>query len=152
MALLPSPADRAIWASHAQFGTFFGITPQGLVDEGIYKEVAIALHSPPHRSVSLALLAQALGATKALARSTSMASISLQMSTMGRGSGLDNTLAAMRIQASLPAPQTTPDHLRPDPSHTVPTRVCAGGLPGHGDTQAAGISFVKPIYFLCELN
>ena len=118
MALLPSPADRAIWASHAQFGTFFGITPQGLVDEGIYKEVAIALHSPPHRSVSLALLAQALGATKALARSTSMASISLQMSTMGQGSGLDNTLAAMRIQASLPAPQATPDHL----THRTPCR------------------------------
>ena len=47
-----------------EFGTFFGTTPQGLVEEGIYKEIAIALHTPPHRAVSLALVAQALGATK----------------------------------------------------------------------------------------
>ena len=37
--------------------------PQGLIEEGIYKEIAIALHTPPHRAVSLALVAQALGAT-----------------------------------------------------------------------------------------
>ena len=48
-----------------EFGTFFGTTPQGLIDEGIYKDIAIALHTPPHRAVSLALVAQALGATKA---------------------------------------------------------------------------------------
>ena len=42
-----------------------GTTPQGLIDEGIFKEIATALHKPPHRAVSLALLAQALGATKA---------------------------------------------------------------------------------------
>ena len=51
-----------------EFGTFFATTPQGLIEEGIYKEIAIALHTPPHRSVSLALLAQALGATKNAAR------------------------------------------------------------------------------------
>ena len=50
------------------FGTFFGTTPQGLIDEGIYKEIAIALHTPPHRAISLALVAQALGATKEAAR------------------------------------------------------------------------------------
>ena len=50
------------------FGAFFGITPQGLIDEGIYKEIAIALHTPPHRAISLALAAQALGATKDAAR------------------------------------------------------------------------------------
>ena len=50
------------------FGTFFGTTPQELIDEGIYKELAIALHTPPHRAVSLALVAQALGATKEAAR------------------------------------------------------------------------------------
>ena len=42
--------------------------PQGLIEEGIYKEIAIALHTPPHRAVSLALVAQALGATKDAAR------------------------------------------------------------------------------------
>ena len=51
-----------------EFGTFFGTTPQGLIDEGIYKEIAIALHTPPHRSISLTLVAQALGATKDAAR------------------------------------------------------------------------------------
>ena len=51
-----------------EFGTFFATTPQGLIDEGIYKEIAIALHTPPHRAVSLAILAQALGATKGAAR------------------------------------------------------------------------------------
>jgi len=51
-----------------EFGTFFGTTPQGLIDEGIYKDIAIALHTPPHRVVSLALVAQALGATKDAAR------------------------------------------------------------------------------------
>ena len=40
------------------FGTFFGTTPQGLIEEGIYKEIAIALHTPPHRAVSLALVAE----------------------------------------------------------------------------------------------
>jgi hypothetical protein len=47
------------------FGVFFGTTPQSFINEGIYKEIAIALHTPPHRAVSLALVAQALGATKA---------------------------------------------------------------------------------------
>ena len=51
-----------------EFGTFFATTPQGLIEEGIYKEIAIALHTPPHRTVSLALVAQALGATKDAAR------------------------------------------------------------------------------------
>ena len=51
-----------------EFGAFFGTTPQGLIDEGIYKEIAIALHRPPHRSISLTLVAQALGATKDAAR------------------------------------------------------------------------------------
>jgi hypothetical protein len=51
-----------------EFGTFFGTTPQGLIDEGIYKDIAIALHMPPHRAVSLALVVQALGATKDTAR------------------------------------------------------------------------------------
>ena len=43
-----------------------GTTPQGLLDEGIYKELAIALQTSPHRAVSLALVAQALGATKSI--------------------------------------------------------------------------------------
>ena len=72
------------------FSTFFDTTPEELVNEGIYRyiehmntlidhvntpsaifvlnvlacgsDIAIAMHKPPHRSVSIALLAQALGA------------------------------------------------------------------------------------------
>jgi len=50
------------------FDSFFGRTPQALIDEGIYKEIAIALHTAPHRAISLALVAQALGATKSAAQ------------------------------------------------------------------------------------
>ena len=45
-----------------EFGHFFGTTPQSLIDAGIYKTIAIALHPAPHREVSLALVAQACGA------------------------------------------------------------------------------------------
>ena len=47
-----------------EFGTFFATTPSALIEEGIFSDIAIALHTPPHRSVSLGLVAQALGATK----------------------------------------------------------------------------------------
>lgn len=50
------------------FDSLFGRTPQALIDEGIYKEIAIALHTAPHRAISLALVAQALGATKSAAQ------------------------------------------------------------------------------------
>ena len=53
------------------FDSFFGRTPQKLIDEGIYKEIAIALHTAPHRAISLALVAQALGATKSAAQALS---------------------------------------------------------------------------------
>eukprot|EP00964_Phaeocystis_antarctica_P030504 scaffold17230_cov62-Phaeocystis_antarctica.AAC.6 len=48
-----------------QFATLFVATPQELVNDGIYSDIAIALHTPPCRAVGLALMAQALGATKA---------------------------------------------------------------------------------------
>ena len=47
-----------------EFGTLFATTPQELIEAGIYKDIAIALHTPPHRAVSLALVAHAFGATK----------------------------------------------------------------------------------------
>jgi hypothetical protein len=47
-----------------EFDKFFVNTPEGLVKAGIYSDVAIALHTKPHRDVSLALLAKAFGATK----------------------------------------------------------------------------------------
>ena len=82
-----------------EFGTFFGTTPQGLIDEGIYKEIAIALHTPPHRSVSLALVAQALGATKAArlaARRGSSSRFSFSSPGGGGGGGGGGGAAAAR--------------------------------------------------------
>jgi len=40
------------------FGHFFTTTPQELIDEGLYKTIALALYPMPHREVSLALVAQ----------------------------------------------------------------------------------------------
>lgn len=45
-----------------EFGHFFTTTPQDLIEEGLYKTIAVALHPSPHREVSLALVAQACGA------------------------------------------------------------------------------------------
>ena len=45
-----------------EFAQMFQTTPQDLIDDGLYKSIAIALHEMPHREVSLALVAQACGA------------------------------------------------------------------------------------------
>ena len=86
-----------------EFGTFFGTTPQGLIDEGIYKDIAIALHTPPHRAVSLALVAQALGATKDAARLVARRgspsrrfSLSSSLASSGAGGGGGGGAAAAR--------------------------------------------------------
>ena len=46
-----------------EFSTFFKSTPEQLIRKGIYKTIAVALHTEPHRKVSLSLAAKALGAT-----------------------------------------------------------------------------------------
>lgn len=46
--------------------------PQDLIDSGLYHDIAIALHTVPHRAVSLTLVAQALGA-KVVSRRASVA-------------------------------------------------------------------------------
>ena len=99
-----------------EFGTFFGTTPQGLIDEGIYKDIAIALHTPPHRAVSLALVAQALGATKDAARlaarrgSASRASFSSASvsSSAGAGGGAAQTEESRMGQAAASAFASAP--------------------------------------------
>ena len=45
------------------FERFFQVTPQDLIDKGLYKPVAIELLPPPHDQVSAVLLAIALGAS-----------------------------------------------------------------------------------------
>ena len=85
-----------------EFGTFFGTTPQELIDEGIYKEIAIALHTPPHRDVSLALVAQALGATTDAARqaarrgSANRSSSASASSSAGGGGGSAHEVEEVR--------------------------------------------------------
>ena len=92
-----------------EFGTFFATTPQGLIDEGIYKEIAIALHTPPHRAISLALVAQALGATKDAARlaarrgSGSRFSFSSSLASSGAGGGGGGGAAAAARDVELAA-------------------------------------------------
>merc|ERR1739841_374820 len=92
--------DRA--KGGCEFGSLFGTTPQGLIDEGIYKDIAIALHTLPHRTVSLALVAQALGATKDAARlaarrgSGSRFSFSSSLASSGAGGGGGGAAAAAR--------------------------------------------------------
>ena len=92
-----------------EFGTFFATTPQGLIEEGIYKEIAIALHTPPHRAVSLALVAQALGATKDAARlaarrgSGSRFSFSSSLASSGAGGGGGGGAAAAARDVELAA-------------------------------------------------
>ena len=89
------------------FDSFFGRTPQGLIDQGIYKEIAIALHTPPHRTVSLALVAQALGATKDAARqaarqgNTSRTTFSSASSASSTGGGT-TTSHNIELVVSLP--------------------------------------------------
>ncbi|EOD14192.1 hypothetical protein EMIHUDRAFT_470646 [Emiliania huxleyi CCMP1516] len=51
------------------FGHFFEVTPRDLIANGLYHDLAIGCHAGPHRQVSLALLAKALGATKQTAQS-----------------------------------------------------------------------------------
>ena len=94
-----------------EFGTFFGTTPQALIDEGIYKEIAIALHTPPHRAVSLALVAQALGATKDAARlaarrgNRSRFSFSSLLANSGAGGGGGGAAAARDVELAAVRPE-----------------------------------------------
>ena len=45
-----------------EFGTFFSSTPGDLIQEGLYKALALAYYPPPFRHVSACLVARALGA------------------------------------------------------------------------------------------
>jgi hypothetical protein len=47
-----------------EFSYFFNTTPRELITAGLYAPIALGLYPAPHRDVSLALVAQALGAGK----------------------------------------------------------------------------------------
>lgn len=44
--------------------SFFTTTPEDLIKDGLYKDIALALMRDEHRAVSMALLAKKLGATR----------------------------------------------------------------------------------------
>ena len=68
------------------FGHFFEVTPRDLIVDGLYNDIAVGCHSDPHRQVSLALLAKALGATKQTAQSRVRRVTALARTTQPRGS------------------------------------------------------------------
>ena len=68
-----------------------------------HSDIAVALHTPPHRAVSLALVAQALGATKDAARlaarrgsGSRRTSFSSPLASSGAGGGGGGAAAAAR--------------------------------------------------------
>ena len=67
------------------FGRFFEVTPRDLISDGLYNDLAVGCHADPHRQVSIALLAQALGATKQTATSR-VRRATLARTTQTRGS------------------------------------------------------------------
>ena len=67
------------------FGRFFEVTPRDLIADGLYNDLAVGCHADPHRQVSIALLAQALGATKQTATSR-VRRATLARTTQTRGS------------------------------------------------------------------
>lgn len=69
----PTPRQRrcerllsfcAVPPARSEFARFFGTCPAYLIEEGLFSDIAIAMHQMPHRSVSLALTARALGAVR----------------------------------------------------------------------------------------
>ena len=68
------------------FGHFFEVTPRDLISDGLYNDLAVGCHADPHRQVSIALLAQALGATKQTAQSRVRRVTALARTTQPRGS------------------------------------------------------------------
>ena len=73
-----------------------------MINEGIYNNIAIALHRPPFRAVSLALLAQTLGAVKKRKRLGSKAEqISKRESMAGKGGKPGVEVAAAMVEQTL---------------------------------------------------
>ena len=73
------------------FGHFFEVTPRDLIADGLYHDLAIGCHSGPHRQVSLALLAKALGATKQTAQSRVRRVTALALTTRGSSSKTESS-------------------------------------------------------------
>mmetsp|Transcript_58723 Transcript_58723/g.154388 ORF Transcript_58723/g.154388 Transcript_58723/m.154388 type:complete len:422 (+) Transcript_58723:1884-3149(+) len=64
-----------------EFGIFFQLTPQSLIDGGIYEQLAVTWFEPPHRDISIALTAKKLGAEQV--KGTTIARLSAEMYRQG---------------------------------------------------------------------
>ena len=71
-----------------------------LVDDGIYNDIAIALHAPPHRSVSLGLMAQALGAMPSASRKRARAKSTVMEVTSAAAPAAAQSKGAIVVDAS----------------------------------------------------
>ena len=76
-----------------------------ICDRHLQEEIAIALHTPPHRAVSLALLAQALGATKDAARQARRPSVARSSSTSASASSAGGAAASRDVELTVVKPE-----------------------------------------------
>mmetsp|Transcript_36930 Transcript_36930/g.97787 ORF Transcript_36930/g.97787 Transcript_36930/m.97787 type:complete len:293 (-) Transcript_36930:552-1430(-) len=81
-----------------EFGIFFQLTPQSLIDGGIYEQLAVTWFEPPHRDISIALTAKKLGAeqVKGMKMARLSAELHRQGSCVSRGSFVSRTTQADR--------------------------------------------------------
>mmetsp|Transcript_26482 Transcript_26482/g.77010 ORF Transcript_26482/g.77010 Transcript_26482/m.77010 type:complete len:138 (+) Transcript_26482:238-651(+) len=70
------------------FKHFFEVTPRDLLADGLYDDLAVGCHADPHRQVSFALLATALGAIKQTAQSRVRRVTALALPTRGSTSSM----------------------------------------------------------------
>lgn len=82
------------------FARFFQTTPTALIDSGIYKDIAVAMHAAPYRSVSCVLAAQAIGARPRVSRhavSTLAHRPAVHLALMARDGSSATKTALLRI-------------------------------------------------------
>ena len=60
-------------ALHTERDRFFDATPDDLIQDGVYKRIAVGFHPDPYLSISCVLLAKALGAKKIRSRAVKVA-------------------------------------------------------------------------------
>ena len=89
----------------AAFSSFFDITPDDLVRDGLYQTLAVSLHPLPHRQVSFLLAAKALGAVATTPPHKNVFVAMIESTThANRGSnpgGLAETASVVQMSRSL---------------------------------------------------
>ena len=103
-----------------EFGHFFTTTPPDLIQDGLYKALALACYPGSHRAVSMALAARALGAVSSgqpswKPRSAGHASRD-PMQTRRRSSRLRSLLIVARAGSEGSSPRPAPPAAQPSSS------------------------------------